>query len=253
MTELTIISNPTNIAYNRVELAAAVQTIAGRYNGVVAADKATAKHDRAEVNKLLKQIDEARKAAKKRYEEPYKVFEADLKTIIEPLQAAAAQIDEQVKAYEAEERAARLEAIKAAWATRSWSVPFERIFSEEWLKASVSEKRAVELMFSAAAMAENDRHAIIALGGDYLETLLACYNNGMSLADVLAYKNTLETKAPPTPADSPLNTYTVTPLGVQVEAKKQTYSMMLTCSEATFGSVCKYLDSMGVFYAVREG
>lgn len=253
MTELTITSTPNTIDYNRAELAAAVQAIAERYSGVVAADKATAKHDRAEVNKLLKQIDEARKAAKKRYEEPYKAFEAELKTIIEPLQVAAAQIDEQVKAYEAEERAARLEAIKAAWATRSWNVPFERIFSEEWLKASVSEKRAIELMFSAAAMAENDRHAIIAIGGDYLETLLACYNNGMSLADVLAYKGTLETKAPPTPADSPLNTYTVTPLGVQVEAKKQTYSMMLTCSEATLGSVCKYLDGMGVFYAVREG
>lgn len=253
MAELTIISNPTNIAYNRVELAAAVQTIAERYSGVVEADKATAKHDRAEINKLLKQIDEARKATKRRYEEPYKVFEADLNTILEPLRAAAAKIDEQVKAYEAEERTARLEAIKAAWATRSWNVPFERIFSEEWLGASISEKRAIEMMLSAADMAENDLHAIISLGGDYQETLLACYNNGMSLADVLAYKKALETKAPPTPADSPLNTYTVTPLGVQVEAKKQTYSLMITCSEATLGSILKYLDGMGVFYAVREG
>lgn len=253
MTELTITSAPTSIDYNRAELSAAVQAIAARYSGVVAADKATAKKDRAEVNKLLKQIDEARKAAKRRYEEPYKAFEAELKSIIEPLQTAAAQIDEQVKAYEAEERAARLEAIKAAWAARNWNVPFERISSEEWLKASISEKRAIELMLEAADRAENDRQAIIAVGGENTAQLLASYNNGLSLAAVLALKRTLEAGTPPTAGDSPLNSYTVTPSGIQVEAKKQTYSMMLTCSAATFKRVCEYLDNTNVFYAVREG
>lgn len=247
--ELTIKSfDPSTVVWNRAELEAEIAAVTARYADGIPADKATAKRDRAELNRLRKGLDEARKEVKRRYEAPYKAFEAELKAMIAPLDALAARMDEAAKAFEAEERAARLEALKDAWATRKWSVPFDRILTPEMLKAGTSEKRAIELMFSAAAMAENDRRAIIGLGGNY-EHLLEMYENGASLSDVLM-ANAAQVK--PTSTDG-VNTYTVTPQGVLVQAAKQTYTITVTCSEMKFGEICRAMDSLGVFYAVDRG
>ena len=87
--------NLSAVVFNKAEMAAAIAAINDRYKGLVVTDKAEAKRDRAEVNRLLKQIDDARKAVKRQYDAPLKAFEADIKELVEPLKASAAAIDQQ--------------------------------------------------------------------------------------------------------------------------------------------------------------
>jgi hypothetical protein len=256
MTELTI--RPLHTAaveYNKLELAAAVQGFADKYAGLVVTDKATAKRDRAEVNRILKQIDDARKDVKRRYEAPLKAFEADLKDIIEPLKASAAAIDAQIKAIEEQERADRRQALVAAYnASGAAFVPFERIFDPSWLNASVSESKAVAALQAAVVAAENDIAAIKAMHSQHEAAMLDRYNEGATLAEVLAYAERLDQMEPvavntaAVPEENPLNVYTLTDTGVVVTAKQETHNIMVTCSPTRFDLICAYLDNLGVFF-----
>lgn len=260
MTDLMV--QPLHMAaveYNKLELAAAVAAINERYSGLVVTDKATAKRDRAEVNRILKQIDDARKDVKRRYEAPLKAFEADLKDIVEPLKASAAAIDTQIKAMEKQERADRRQALVAAYnATGAAVVPFERILDASWLNASVSESKAIKALQAAVAAAENDVAAIKAMHSQHEAAMLDRYNEGATLAEVLAYAERLEQMAPVTdepaavPEDNPLNVYTLTDNGVIVTAKQNTYNIVVTCSPARFAMICDYLDRLGVFFIADD-
>lgn len=104
------------VVFNKAELAAAVNAITERYAGLVVTDKAEAKKDRADVNRILKQIDDVRKTVKKQYEAPLKQFEVDIKEVVEPLKAAGAAIDAQIKTIEETERNERKAVLEAVYA-----------------------------------------------------------------------------------------------------------------------------------------
>ena len=100
--------NPTEdgflrkIQWNKEELEAAVRAKIANYENVVYTDEniKEAKNDRAELNKLLKAIEDRRKQVKKIINEPYAVFEAELKEITALINKPVGLIDQQVKAYE---------------------------------------------------------------------------------------------------------------------------------------------------------
>lgn len=81
--------NPTEdgflrrIQWNKEELEAAVRAKIAGYENVVCTEEniKAAKNDRAELNKLIKAIEERRKQVKNIINEPYAVFEAELKEI----------------------------------------------------------------------------------------------------------------------------------------------------------------------------
>lgn len=254
--ELTVQAPETMpVSWNKAEMAAAVLEIASRYAGLVVTDKAAAKADRAEVNRMLKQVDDVRKEVKRRYEAPLKAFEAELKEIVEPLRAAGAAIDEQIKAIEATEREERRQALVTAYeAAGTHNVPFERIFDPAWLNASTGETKALKALQAAVDAAEADIAAIKAQKSPYEAALIDKYNSGATLAEVLAYAARLDAQAPveavaaAMPEENPLNVYTLTDNGVVVTAKQNTYNIMVTCSSARFDQITQFLDNLGVFF-----
>lgn len=60
-------------------------------------------YDRAELNNLVKAIDERRKKVKEVINQPYAEFEKELKEITDLIKKQSAEIDEQVKAFETAE------------------------------------------------------------------------------------------------------------------------------------------------------
>ena len=100
--------NPTEdgflrrIQWNKEELEAAVRAKIAGYENVVYTEEniKAAKNDRAELNKLIKAIEERRKQVKNIINEPYAVFEAELKEITALINEPVALIDQQVKAFE---------------------------------------------------------------------------------------------------------------------------------------------------------
>ena len=266
-TELTV--QPLNVAavqFNKDEVAAAVATIAERYAGVVVTDKAAAKKDRAELNKMLKQLDDARKAVKRQYEAPLKAFEADIKDVAEPLKAAVDAIDTQIKAIEEQERADRMAALEAVYASLSAVTPLSRVFDDRWVNTSTSAKKAALELTEAVKRADADVEAIVAQHSPHQAAMLDMYFNGAELADVLAYAQRLDaqtfsigTADPKTPeeivtelaAENPLNEYHVTEMGIEVTAKTETHRIILTCSDRQFNALLDVLDNLGCFYVVE--
>ena len=104
--------NPTEdgflrrIQWNKEELEAAVRAKIAGYENVVYTEEniKAAKNDRAELNKLIKAIEERRKQVKNIINKPYAVFEAELNEITALINEPVALIDQQVKAFEEKQK-----------------------------------------------------------------------------------------------------------------------------------------------------
>lgn len=152
--------NPTEdgflrrIQWNKEELEAAVRAkIAGCENVVYTEENIkAAKNERAELNKLIKAIEERRKQVKNIINEPYAVFEAELKEITALINEPVALIDQQVKAFEEKQKEEKKAAIKATYDENIGDLaevlPFEKIFDSRYLnqtyKLATAQKEIVD-------------------------------------------------------------------------------------------------------------
>lgn len=91
--------------------------IAQKYKGIVVTDDADrykeAKDQRAEINKIIKAVDDERKRIKKLYEVPLKEFEKSVKDVIAIADEAAKELDSNIKAVEQLRRDEKLEEVNA--------------------------------------------------------------------------------------------------------------------------------------------
>lgn len=152
--------NPTEdgflrrIQWNKEELEAAVRAKIAGYENVVYTEEniKAAKNDRAELNKLIKAIEERRKQVKNIINEPYAVFEAELKEITALINEPVALIDQQVKAFEEKQKEEKKAAIKATYDENIGDLaevlPFEKIFDSRYLnqtyKLATAQKEIVD-------------------------------------------------------------------------------------------------------------
>ena len=152
--------NPTEdgflrrIQWNKEELEAAVRAKIAGYENVVYTEEniKAAKNDRAELNKLIKAIEERRKQVKNIINEPYAVFEAELKEITALINEPVALIDQQVKAFEEKQKEEKKAAIKATYDENIGDLaevlPFEKIFDSHYLnqtyKLATAQKEIVD-------------------------------------------------------------------------------------------------------------
>lgn len=109
----------------------------------------TAKEDRAKLRKFVDALETKRKEIKKQCLAPYEAFEAQMKEIVSIVNKPIMMIDGQVKEYEENKKAEKLEAIKEYFNSFPLiggfeSLKFEQIFDPKWLNASVSMKSIEE-------------------------------------------------------------------------------------------------------------
>lgn len=137
--------NPTEdgflrvIKWNKEELEAAVRQKIANYENVVYTEDnmKQAKADRAELNKLTKAIEERRKMVKKIINEPYGIFEAELKEILALIQEPVEIIDKQVKAFEDQQKDEKKKSIQQSYdeviGDLAEVLPFEKVFDSRYL------------------------------------------------------------------------------------------------------------------------
>lgn len=137
--------NPTEdgflrvIKWNREELEAAVRQKIASYENVVYTEDnmKQAKADRAELNNLVKAIEERRKMVKKIINEPYDAFEKELKEILALIQEPVGIIDRQVKAFEDQKKEEKKKNIRSAYdeviGDLGQVLPFEKVFDSRYL------------------------------------------------------------------------------------------------------------------------
>lgn len=140
--------NPTEkgflrrIEWNKDELEAGVRAKIASYENVVYTEDnmKQAKTDRAELNNLVKAIEERRKKVKAIINEPYDTFEKELKEVTALIQEPVGLIDGQIKEFETQQKEAKKKLIQAVYDENigelAQVLPFDKIFDTRYLNAT---------------------------------------------------------------------------------------------------------------------
>lgn len=190
--------NPTedgflrHIQWNKEELETAVRAKIASYENVVYTEEniKTAKSDRAELNKLIKAIEDRRKQVKKIINEPYTMFESELKEIIALINEPVGLIDKQVKAYEEKQKKEKKASIKATYDENIEDLvevlPFERIFDNRYLNQTFKLATAQAEIKDKIDRVKTDLETIDSLDSKYKLNAKDVYIKTLDLSKALA-------------------------------------------------------------------
>lgn len=131
---------PEQITFNYDELKQMLLEKASVYESMVYTEDqiATAKSDRASLNRLKKALNDERIAREKEFMQPFNVFKSQVAELVGIIDKAVATSDKQIKAFEEKAREKKLEEILHylnSIETPDWLIP-KHIFNEKWLNAS---------------------------------------------------------------------------------------------------------------------
>lgn len=195
--------NPTekgflkHIEWNKAELEAAVRAKVAEYTGVAYTEETmkSAKADRAELNKLLKAIEERRKKVKEIINQPYADFEKELKTVTTLISNQVKEIDAQVKKFEDDQKAEKKKKIKAAYdeaiGEMAEILPFDRVFAQAYLNKTYKLETAIDEVKKQIEAVRTDLDTIDGVCGKYKLNAKDVYIRTLDLSKALAEEKRL--------------------------------------------------------------
>lgn len=190
--------NPTekgflkHIEWNKSELERAVKEKVAEYSGVEYTEETlkSAKNDRAELNKLLKAIEERRKKVKEIVNRPYADFEKELKEVTTLIADQVKEIDVQVKKFEDNQKAEKKKKIKAAYDEAIGDMedilPFDRVFAQTYLNKTYKLETAIEEIKKQIEEVRTDLGTIDSVCGKYKLNAKDVYIRTLDLSKALA-------------------------------------------------------------------
>lgn len=187
-----------HIEWNKEELLAAVRSKIASYEGIVYTEETvkSAKNDRAELNNLVKAIDERRKKVKEVINQPYAEFEKELKEITDLIKKQSAEIDEQVKAFETaekeEKKAKIMEAYKKAIGNRAGILPFSKVFDQRYLNKTCKLESAIADVQKKIEQVKTDLETIESVCGKYKLNAKDIYVRTLDLSKAMAEEKRLK-------------------------------------------------------------
>lgn len=193
-----IIENPEQGIANYEPLKAAAQELAAVYGSQLVSVDAIkdAKTDMAMLRKLAKSASDMRIKIEREHAAKIATVTKQLKEVTGIFTDAAAKIDSQVKAYDEERKAARLEEIRQIYAEEIGDmadiIPFDKLYRAEWLNKTTTDKTVRGDIQTAVINAQTGIEQIKGLGSPHENAILSAFLDKLSLADALAAKKRLE-------------------------------------------------------------
>ena len=193
-----IIENPEQGISNYEPLKAAAQELAAVYGAQLVSPDAIkdAKADMAMLRKLAKTAADTRIKIEREHAAKISTVTKQLKEVAGIFTDAAAKIDAQVKEYDEQRKAARLEEIKGIYAEEIGDMadilPFDRLNRAEWLNKSTTDKtirgdiQTTVINAQAAIEQIRDMHSV------HENAIIAAFLERLSLIDALNTKKRLE-------------------------------------------------------------
>lgn len=187
-----------HIEWNKEELLAAVRSKVALYEGIVYTEETVklAKNDRAELNNLVKAIDERRKKVKEVINQPYAEFEKELKEITDLIKKQSAEIDEQVKAFETaekeEKKAKIMEAYEEAIGNLAEILPFSKVFDQRYLNKTCKLASAIAEVQKKIEQVKTDLETIESVCGKYKLNAKDVYVRTLDLSKAMAEEKRLK-------------------------------------------------------------
>jgi hypothetical protein len=176
---------PQSLDFNFEEVKEWLAENLAAYKSMVVTEDAigASKADKAKIAKISKAISEQRIAIKKRYLEPYNVFEAQMKELSGMCDEAAKNIDVQVKTFDEKRKAEKRETLRGYFSsvnTQAW-LSFERIENPRWMNVTYDMETAkADIQAAVTAISENVT-AITESGGEFENEMLLEYQKTLDL------------------------------------------------------------------------
>lgn len=192
MNELSLVinQNPGSIDINFDALEEQLDKKLSEYKGAVFTEssKAIAKAEVASLRKLKKDIEDSRKAVKKKWMEPYEQFEKKMKSLAVKVDEPINAINEQVQAFEEKRRQEKRELIRnlyedtvADYEDCRDYVSLDKLYDSKWENASVSAKSIKKDMMERMSGIQTAVSSIKAMHSDKEEDALVLYKRTLDL------------------------------------------------------------------------
>lgn len=160
------------------------------------ADVSDMKKDRADINRFINALEDARKRKKKEYLAPYEKFEAQVKDALVPLRQTTALIGQKLDEVEQQYRAGRLEKMRECYGKTAGDlqslVPFERTVKEEYYKRAYTDKKLLQAYDEFFGQIREDMKALDDLPDRVRSKAIYKYMESYSLSDALREGKRLE-------------------------------------------------------------
>ena len=193
-----IIENPEQGIANYEPLKAAAQEMAAVYGSQLVSPDAIkdAKSDMAMLRKLAKTASDMRIKIEREHAAKIATVTKQLKEVSGIFTDAAAKIDTQVKEYDEQRKAARMEEIKQIYAEEVGDMadilPLGKLMRQDWLNKSTTTKAIRDDLQADIINAQTGIEQIKGLCSIHENAILSAFLERLSLADALAAKKRLE-------------------------------------------------------------
>ncbi len=179
---------PQTIDFNFEAMKAELDTKLEHYRNLVVTEDSIkgAKEDRAALNKLSAAIDARRKEIKAQCLAPYSDFEVKCKELTGMIGQASRSIDQQVKAFEEQEKQEKRQAIEAVYpelaGKLSQFIPFSKLMDQKWLNKTVSVNSAITALSGRVDSIRRDIDTICNMHLTHEVPVLARYYETLDLS-----------------------------------------------------------------------
>jgi hypothetical protein len=193
-----IIENPEQGIANYEPLLAAAQELAAVYGSQLVSPDAIkdAKTDMAMLRKLAKSASDMRIKIEREHAAKIATVTKQLKEVAGIFTDAAAKIDTQVKEYDEQRKAARMEEIRQIYAEEVGDMadilPLGKLMRQDWLNKSTTTKTIRDDLQGDIINAQTGIEQIKGLRSIHENAILSAFLERLSLADALAAKKRLE-------------------------------------------------------------
>lgn len=221
-----------------------------------------AKADRATLRKVKKNIDDARKAYKKKCMEPYEAMEPKLKELIGLIDKQNCTIDQVVKDHEARQKSEKEKKIREYYDRKAVILGdladplYDRILNPRWMNASTSKAKYEEDIQVALDKACREIDVIRNMDSPFADTLIETYIDTLSIEDVkkkerelfeAVEKANLNVSKSPEPA--PLSVLQTGNEGKKLEGDSENgVAMRIYADERKLKKLTDFMRAVGVKY-----
>lgn len=186
---------PQSIDFNFEEVKAWLSENLAVYRNMVVTEDAiaAAKTDKAKIRKISSAISEQRIAVKKRYLEPYQVFEANMKELSGMCDEASKNIDDQLKKFEEQRKAQKRNDLLAFYQTQNapaW-LTFERIENPRWMNVTFSMDEAQKEITEKVNAVNADVESISGFDAEFADEMLLEYRKTLNVSGAIQRGNEL--------------------------------------------------------------
>lgn len=200
--KITELQLPGKISFNYEDLKRELSAKVKVYESLVYGDDQiqAAKADRADLNRLKKALNDERIRQEKEFLQPFNEFKAQVKELCDIIDVATASVDKQVKEFEDQKKAEKLNAIEEYWHSVlaadkiPAAVSFRMIFESKWLNASVSMKSIQEAIDGKVEQIRKDLDVVDSLPS-YIFEARECYLDTLDLARAVSEAHRLQEQA----------------------------------------------------------